>query len=203
MAKTYILIDGSGQATHIAERDIQRVASEYLASGEAFQIFKAEPMRLQLTLTPATGRAPVFAAATASGGRPAKRKKARRKKAGKRAKAAGRKKGTGKVGRPAINTGPCVVPGCGKPSKTRGLCSAHYQQHRRLVREGKPGLIEKSGAPTGAAPARKRRGRKKSAAKRTAAKKTASRKKAGRKKGGRKKAAGKKAPAAAASAAAS
>ncbi|MFW6369363.1 MAG: hypothetical protein ACOC0J_02145, partial [Myxococcota bacterium] len=66
------------------------------------------------------------AAAAAEGERPAKK--------------------TGRVGRPPVNVGPCSVPGCERPAKTRGLCSAHYQQHRRLTREGKPGLITNGAA---------------------------------------------------------
>ncbi len=150
MPKTYILIDSSGKATMIPERDVERIAAERMVSGQSFQIYRAEPMKLQISLTPAAGAAPI--AAPSAGTRVTRRKKAGRKKASKRragAKktAARRGKGTGKVGRPPVNIGPCTVAGCSRSSKTRGLCSAHYQQHRRLVREKKPGLIAGRAAP--------------------------------------------------------
>jgi HNH endonuclease len=38
-------------------------------------------------------------------------------------------------GRPRINTGPCCVPGCGRPTWVKQLCRAHYH---RLNRYGDP-----------------------------------------------------------------
>lgn len=33
----------------------------------------------------------------------------------------------------------CTVPGCGRESRSKGLCSAHYQaERRRLLAAGKP-----------------------------------------------------------------
>ncbi len=146
MPKTFILIDATGAATVTSEKDIERVAAERMVAGEAFQVFKAEPMRLQLTLSPATEPARAISAPTPK----VAKKKGRRKKAGRR-KVAKRGAKTGRVGRPPVNVGPCTVAGCNRRSKTRGLCSAHYQQHRRLVREKKPGLIKKAGT-AGATP---------------------------------------------------
>jgi len=146
MARTYILIDSSRRATLIPEGRIQQEAASRLVKGEKFEIYRAEAMKLQVQLTPtAAGAAPV-----ASGGG---RRGRRTKKAGRRTK-----RGAGRVGRPKVNVGPCTVPGCDNPSKTRGLCSAHYQQHRRLIRQGKSGLIR--GSSAAAALAKKKGGRK-------------------------------------------
>ncbi len=181
MAKTYILIEANGTATMIPERDIERVAAEHMVSGKTFQIFRAEPMRLQISLAPASGAAPVaIPRAAAKKGRRKKaaarkgrRKKASKKKAAAKKTTARRGKGTGRVGRPPVNIGPCTVAGCKKPSKTRGLCSAHYQQHRRLVREKKPGLISKRASPASAAPAGKKvTARRASASRRKSARRT-------------------------------
>lgn len=135
---TYILIDASGQATVIPEDKIYEEAGRRFISGETFEIYRAEPMSF---VQPAEGAA---APTRRAGGTPRKRGGTR-----KTTRKAGRRQATeaasGRVGRPKVNVGVCNVPGCNKPQKTRGLCSAHYQQHRRLMRQGAPGLLETLG----------------------------------------------------------
>lgn len=71
------------------------------------------------------------------------KEKAKKKKKKKATKKVG--KSTKKVGKKAAKkpaaAGSCSVDPCSNPTKTRDLCSAHYQKHRRLIQEGKPGLI--------------------------------------------------------------
>lgn len=179
MPKTFILIESNGMATMIHEKDIERVAAERMVSGQSFQIYRAEPMQLQVRLAPAAGEVPPTVSAPATGKKRGRRKKAKAgKAAGKkttRSKTAAKKttarKGKGKVGRPPVNVGPCVVSGCSRTSKTRGLCSAHYQQHRRLLREGKGGLTpstgkaEKAARPSGQTSAPRRKTENKSTTK--------------------------------------
>lgn len=184
MAMTYILVDASKRATVIPASQIEAEATQRMVRGEKFEIYRAEPMKLEINLSPAAGPTHI-----GGGGR-------RRKATATRRKAV-RRRGAGRVGRPKVNVGPCTVPGCKNTSKTRGLCSAHYQQHRRLVRQGKAGLVGASGAR--AAKTTRKRAGKKRAAKRRGAKKSAKKtarktsrrrtKKAGRKRGSTRRAA--------------
>ncbi len=153
MAKSYIIIDHRGRATIHAHSNIEQETTTRLASGESFQVFEATALSVSVSLTEAKGS--VTLPGTKKRGRPPGKKSKRKtrrasRKAGKKARTSGAK---GKVGRPRLNVGSCTVDGCSNPSKTRGLCSAHYQKHRRLVQEGKPGLI------SGGVVAKKKRGR--------------------------------------------
>ena len=169
MATTFILVDAKQRATLIPAGQIQAEATARMVRGEKFEIYRAEPMKLEINIAPAPGPTQV-----GGGGRGRRAPTARRKTATRAASRGGARR----VGRPKVNVGPCTVPGCKRTAKTRGLCSAHYQQHRRLVRQGKPGLMGAS-AQTGKAPkapkAAKatRTPRKKAAKKRTAKKGTA------------------------------
>jgi len=149
MSQTYIIIDSRGRATLHGAKAIQQEATTRLGSGDAFQVFEATPLSVSITLresgTPTTTRG------KKPGRKPGRKKTSRRKSARKAGKKTGKK--TGKVGRPRVNVGSCTQDGCNKPAKTRGLCSAHYQQHRRLAQAGKSGLI------TGGVTRKKRRGR--------------------------------------------
>ncbi len=142
MATTFILVDAKQRATLIPAGRIQAEATARMVRGEKFEIYRAEPMKLEINIAPAPGPTQV-----GGGGRGRRAPTARRKTATRAASRGGARR----VGRPKVNVGPCTVPGCKRTAKTRGLCSAHYQQHRRLVRQGKPGLMGAS-AQTGKAP---------------------------------------------------
>ncbi|MDF1564518.1 MAG: hypothetical protein P1V51_15850 [Deltaproteobacteria bacterium] len=180
MPKTYIIIDGRGRATLHDEREVRREITTRLGSGESYQLFEAQALEVKIDFGAASG--PARIGGGKKRGRPASRKKGAARRGGtKAAKRAGKK--TGKVGRPRLNVGDCTQEGCKNPSKTRGLCSAHYQKHRRLVQEGKTGLIssgvtpKKAGRPAKkkAAPKTARKAGKK-AAKKAAVKKPAAKK---------------------------
>lgn len=80
-------------------------------------------------------------------------------KAGKR----GRKAGNGRRG-PRGDTRACALKGCGKPARSKGYCSAHYQKYRMLDRTGRlpsdwkehaaPGTVEDLKLPRGRAGAK-------------------------------------------------
>lgn len=179
MAKSYIIIDSRGRASIHDERSIKSETTTRLGSGESFQVFEASPLEVEIQFTAASGKAVVKG--TRKRGRPAGKKKTR-KAAGKKAgRKASKGKKTGKVGRPRLNVGSCTQPGCKNPSKTRGLCSAHYQKHRRLVQDGKPGLIG-GGVAKKAAGAKKKAGRKAAGAKKKATSRRKKKKAASRKK---------------------
>jgi hypothetical protein len=161
----YIIIDAHGRATLLDDRTIQKETTALLASGQAFQVFEAHPLSVEISLKPAKAAKavqPPPRRKAKAGGRK-KAKKARKSgKAAKKAKTTGQKRG--KPGRPRVNVGSCAQPGCSKRAKTRGLCSAHYQQHRRRVQAGKPGLI-RGGVTT---KKKKQRSKKSPAAKQSA-----------------------------------